>query len=201
MKFLYLGLALFLSAVGVTGQTLTNPSDAAGVEVIQKRWRVEFRNPALDEDPFRGVNEHNQQESDRKENLRSNAILSSQGKPQQIQRDLPSSPRAVQSDAWTSYVYEVKLKNSGGKEIRSVTWEYVFFEAGTQKEVGRRQFETKVSIDPGKTKTLIAHSSSPPTETVNVAKADKKMRDQYAEQIAVQSIEYADGSVWKSAAK
>lgn len=198
MRFLCPVLVMFLLIVGVSGQTTAVPPD---VEVIQKKWRVLVRNPALDEDPFRAVDEHNQAERDRKETMRQNEILAKQGKSQEAPRDRSRPMDAKPRDPWTSYVYEVKFKNNGQKEIRTITCEYVFSEPETKQELGRRQFVSKTSIDPGKTKTLISHSGSPPTETIDAAKGDKKPRDQFAEQVVVQSIEYVDGTVWKAESK
>ena len=98
-----------------------------------------------------------------------------------------------------AYVYEVKIRNTGEKRIRTLTWEYVFFEPGTELEVGRRRFVSRVNIPPGRTGNVVMRSTSPPTGTFDAAKAGKKSSDQYAEQVVIQSVVYADGSVWQAA--
>lgn len=197
MKFLYPLLMMFLLVVGVSGQSSSSSPNTSEVEVIEKKWRVLVRNPALDEDPFRAVDEHNQAERDRIETMRQNEILAKQGKPQGLPPNRTRPIDAKPRDPWTSYVYEVKFKNNGQKAIRTITWEYVFSEPETKQELGRRQFISKANIDPGKTKTLISNSGAPPTDTINAARADKKLRDQFAEQIVIQKIEYVDGSIWQ----
>jgi hypothetical protein len=42
-------------------------------------------------------------------------------------------------------------------------------------------------------------SGTPPTGTIDASNAGKKSRDQYSEQIVIQRVGYADGSVWQTA--
>jgi hypothetical protein len=94
------------------------------------------------------------------------------------------------------YIYRAKVNNTGSKAIRKMVWEYVFFDPATQKEVGRRRYENKVNIRPGKSSNVIARSLTPPTGTIDANQVGKQPKDQYSEQIVIQRIEYADGSVW-----
>ncbi len=202
MKVLHAATMLFLLAVAAWAQALPDPSDTSNVIIVQKKWRLEVRNPALDEDPLRANNEQRQAEYDRKENMRKNDLRIRQGKSPEIapppRRN--TSERAV-SNNLARYIYELKIKNNGEKKIRAILWEYVFFEPNTEIIVGQRQFINKVSISPGKTKNIVVYSASPPTETINATKAGEKSREQYSEQIIIQSIEYEDGSVWKATSK
>jgi hypothetical protein len=95
------------------------------------------------------------------------------------------------------YLYEAKFMNTGERKIRKLVWEYVFFEPGTQNEVGRRQIESKVSINPGKIGSVAVRSASPPSGIVSVSQTGKKPQEQYSEQVVIKSIEYDDGSVWQ----
>jgi len=202
MKVLHAVTMLFLLTVAASAQALPNPSDTSNVIIVQKKWRLEVRNPALDEDPLRANYEQRQAEYDRKEFMRKNDLRIRQGKSPEIapppRRNL--SERPVSSN-FARYSYELKIKNNGEKKIRAIVWEYVFFEPNTEVIVGQRQFINKVSISPGKTKKIVVYSASPPTETVNAAKAGDKSREQYSEQIIIQSIEYEDGSLWKAVNK
>ncbi len=202
MKVLHAATMLFLLAVAAWAQALPDPSDTSNVIIVQKKWRLQVRNPALDEDPLRANNEQRQAEYDRRENMRKNDLRIRQGKSPEIapppRRN--TSERAV-SNNLARYIYELKIKNNGEKKIRAILWEYVFFEPNTEIIVGQRQFINKVSISPGKTKNIVVYSASPPTETINATKAGEKSREQYSEQIIIQSIEYEDGSVWKATSK
>lgn len=202
MRVVYVVLLLLLFSAGAFSQTLSDAPVAPGMTVIQKKWQVEVRNPALEEDPFRANNEITQAERDRKDNIRENTVRTQLGLP-----PVPPPNRAPQPETGkretlsTIYIYAVKVKNTGEKEIKTLTWEYVFFEPGTEQEVGRRQFVSKAGISPGKTKTLIMRSASPPTGTINATKVNKKSSEQYAEQIVIKRIEYADGSLWDAPSK
>jgi hypothetical protein len=96
----------------------------------------------------------------------------------------------------------VKIKNTGAKVIEKMNWDYIFFEPGTEKEVGRILFESeRVNLGPGKTKQLSISTVYPPANTINVNNTGRKFRDQYSTQIVIQSIEYTDGTLWEAASK
>jgi hypothetical protein len=191
-------LVLFLLA-GTAYTQILNQSDKPNLVVTQKSWHIEFRNPALDEDPFRANNELRQAERERRETERQNAVRVRRGLPAELP---PVRVRPIELEASkssTKYIYEVKLKNTGEKRIQGIIWEYVFYEPGTKRELGRQQFASKTSISPGKTKHLVVRSALPPTVTVSVTEIGRKLTDLYLEQIIIQSIEYEDGSIWQTA--
>ncbi|MDQ3711219.1 MAG: hypothetical protein M3388_03255 [Acidobacteriota bacterium] len=201
MKVLYPVIGLLLLLVETSAQALPNSSDTSNVIVIQKKWRLEVRNPALDEDPFRANDEQRQAEYDRRENIRQNEQRAKLGRPQEVTPTRRNASERAVNRNLAHYVYELKVKNNGEKSIRSIVWEYVFFEPGTEVIAGRRRFVSKANISPGKTKNIVARSASPPTETINATKSADKSHEQYSEQIVIQSIEYEDGSLWKTTSK
>ncbi|HEY0320173.1 MAG TPA: hypothetical protein VGC66_04310 [Pyrinomonadaceae bacterium] len=197
MKVLNLLLLLFLLAGSAAAQAISNPSGAPGVAVIKQSWRRIERNPALDEDPMRINQEEMDIQRAQRATQRENAIRASRGQdPLPLPRGTPSR-RSISKPLWVEYVYEARFMNTGTLKIRKLVWEYVFFEAGTKQEVGRRLIESKVNISPGKTGSVTVRSASPPASTVNVEQTGKKLREQYSEQVVIQSIEYDDGSVWQ----
>jgi hypothetical protein len=193
MKVVCLIPVVFLSAICASAQTSSNPPD---VTVLQNKWRIEKYNPALDKDPMAPNKQRQAEELEQKANARDDENRARQGEPA-----LPPSVRQRESETVAGrlkvmYVYEVKVKNTGRKEIRTLTWEYVFFEPGTTQEVGRLQSVSEVSMKPGTTKQLVVHTSASPTGTIDASKAGKKPSEQYSEQVVIRKIEYADGSVW-----
>ena len=199
MKVLSQVLLLFLFAASVLSQTVADSVVTPNVEVIQKQWRVERHNPLLDEKPLRLVDEINQQEINRR-NQRQNSIRARQmmplePPPEPMAETEPEQPGEIT----TRYIYEVKFRNNGEKVIQALIWDYVFSEPGTDKEVGRRRFVSKANISPGKTKNLVLRTAAPPTGAINAKNAGKKLREQYSEQVVIQGIHYADGSVWQAA--
>jgi len=193
MKVLCLMLFLFPFALAQTNQSI-----GPNVTVIQMKWRMDVRNPALDKDPIRTMKEREGQEQLRKDADRTNDMLSDRGMPTSTSTvPAPARDTAVRGLTVT-YVYEAKVTNTGEKGIRKLVWDYVFFEQGTETEVGRRRFVSKVSIGPGKTRDVVFRSASSPTGTVDARNAGKKPRDQYSEKVVIQGLEYADGSVWQA---
>lgn len=169
------------------------------VVVVQKRWHIDVRNPKLDKNPIQDMNQREEAERRRIETERTNDKLREQGMPTPTTQVPGRAASDTKRDNLSVvYVYEVKLRNSGSKEITSFVWDYVFFEPGTETELGRRRFTSKVKIKPGKTKDVTVRAATPPTGTIDAKRAGKKPQDQYAEQVVIQRVEYADGSVWQS---
>lgn len=199
MKTLNLLLLFILSGGVASAQGISNQSQAPeGVAVIKQSWRMQVRNPALDEDPLLINQEQMDLQRAQRERQRENAIRASRGQdPLPLPRGTPSR-RGMAGSASTEYIYEAKFSNTGGRKIRRVVWEYVFLVPGSQQEVGRRQFDSKVSMAPGKTQSITVRSASPPANTVDVSQTGKKLRDQYTERVVIKSIEYEDGTLWQS---
>lgn len=190
-------LVLFLFAVCASAQASSDQSAGPNVIVIQKKWRIEVRNPMLEKDPVKAMSEREKEERKRKATERKNEILREMGMPTESPAvPVPASEKGGRGISVT-YVYEVKVSNTGEKGIRTLIWEYVFFESGTELEVGRRRFVSKVSISPGRTRNVVMRSALPPTGSIDARRADKRSPDQYSEQVVIQSVEYADGSVWQ----
>lgn len=197
MKALSLLLLLLLTTVPAPAQDLATDSDAPGVLVVDKKWRSEVRNPALEEDPLRPNEEQREQEREARQTQADNVARARVGLPP-LPPPIPRpKPRpAMDQRPTVEYIYQAKIKNTGTKAIRRVVWEYVFLDPATQREVGRRRHESRVTIRPGKTESLMVRTSSPPTGTIDARKAGKKERELYTEKVLIQRIEYADGSFW-----
>lgn len=194
-------LVLFLFALCASAQSLPNPSAAPRVTVIQKKWHVEVRNPALEQDLFKANKDRQQEETQQRSDAQENQNRIEQGVPTLPPRARVATAETGAHGLSVAYVYEVLVRNTGEKTIRTLNWDYVFFEPGTEQEVGRRRFVSRVSIGPGKTRNVVFRSASSPTGTIDATKAGKKARDQYSEQVVIQSVGYADGSVWQPASK
>jgi len=94
------------------------------------------------------------------------------------------------------FVYKVKVKNNETTPVTAVDWDYVFFERGTQKEVGRQEFTSEEQIGPGKSKELTVIIRTPPTHTISVTSLNKNEHEGLTEKISVVRVKYADGTVW-----
>lgn len=170
--------------------------EAPGVTVMQKKWRREVRHPALDEDPFLAGRDATYIQEAKKETIKANVVN------KQLGRDaapLPNRTPTLISSRGPSptYLYEVKIMNTGEKKIRALDWEYVFFDPTSRLDVGRHKYRSEINLMPGKSKNLRGASQRPHTSIVDVTKTDKELAQQYSERIVINRIEYADGTVWQ----
>ncbi len=200
MKIIFLTLLLSFSVVGAYAQTSINSSGAPHIKVIKKKWRFQVRNPLMDESPFLAMEERVQDEQDLKDTAGVNNPSAKLGlRP--IKR--PEHPPAERKDAHVSatYIYEIKIKNTGNKAVSALILEYLFFDANTKQLLSRKRLTSKNNIASGKTTNLVFRSVSPPTGTISAKNAGKKSRERYFEQVVIQSVEYADGSKWQASIK
>ena len=192
MKVPGLLLLLFLLWCDVSAQpTASQPTE---LTVVKKNWRKEFHNPALTADPFRSNDEQAELERARKDNAVRNAVrVKEGGVPQQTTR--ASMPVETESDApSTWFVYRVTVKNTGTKTIKAIHWDYLFFDAEKNEQVGQHVFRQLAKIRPGKSLELVGRSTYPPTRVLNAAKDQQKG---LSEEISIRLIEYEDGSSWQ----
>jgi hypothetical protein len=195
--------AVLLGALIASAQTPSgiSPNTPPDIIVLQKNWRLDSRNSLLDEDPFSANAEFNealraQRENDIRNVIRAKGSESREPPPMrrgQI-KDAPPEPSAT-------YVYQVKVKNTGTKTIRSVDWVYTFLDPETQREMGKHRYSSKVRIRPGQNNSLVGRTASPPTYIVSVKNAGKDEGKQMSEQVVINRIEYEDGTVWQNPSK
>jgi hypothetical protein len=204
MKTLISALLILLAVGSAAAQS--SQTGAPGLDVVESSWRrIARRNPALD-DPLRPLEDQAQAEHARNETVRRNRARAAAGKePEQTSvpsRTIFSTPQSGRPSGApaSEYVYEVKVRNIGAKKINELVWQYVLLEPGTRREISRRRFTSKTSIRPGQSKKLAGRSALPPAE-ISVKQSSKKLRDQYAERIEIDSIKYNDGSIWESTSK
>ncbi|HZH30940.1 MAG TPA: hypothetical protein VEY11_09265 [Pyrinomonadaceae bacterium] len=193
--------AVLLGAVAAAAQTEPPVSAPPDIVVLQKNWRMVVRNAALDEDPFSANAEFNEALRAQRENDRQNAIRA-RGSESRV----PPPPRNkrtldVPSSQMPTYLYQVRLRNTGTKAIRAIDWGYIFTDPETQMEVGRHRYSNKVKIRPEKNSDLIGRTSSHPTFLVNVKNTGKEPGKQPTEQVVIYRVEYDDGTVWQNPSK
>ncbi|HEV2764105.1 MAG TPA: hypothetical protein VGV38_14070, partial [Pyrinomonadaceae bacterium] len=95
------------------------------------------------------------------------------------------------------YAYRVKVRNAGAKVAEIVFWEYRFTESSNPTNVARRQFLCGAIIKPGKEKELEGFGVSGPGGVVSAAGLAGKTGPQFAEEVLVNRVEYADGTIWQ----
>jgi hypothetical protein len=196
MKALVIVLLMMLPAAAAQ-RVPAAKDESHGVSVVKARWQKRFYNPALDEAAADASSDPAELTRARQDAARANPGRSGQltlppdtERPGATHRPKPGRGSNV-------YLYEVKVRNEGTKKIRSIVWEYVLFDPATRAEVGRHEFESKVGIGVGKSKSLLGTSSMPPASVVHVSKSDKETREQYADRVDIRRVVYEDGTVWE----
>ena len=101
---------------------------------------------------------------------------------------------AAPSRVFFSYVYSMKVRNTGSKEIEGVAWDYVFLDPSNSAEVGRHQFLSFEKVPSNKTATFQSEQRTLPVRTLS-ADANKKL----AEKSLIRCVLYADGTTWREA--
>lgn len=102
----------------------------------------------------------------------------------------PKAPRYA-------FSYKLSIENNSGKTIKKIDWDYVFFDAVTGDELGRRRFASTDDVGPGKRKDLSVLLVSPPTRNISVYALGKNERDGLKSQIDIMRVVYDDRSIWQ----
>jgi len=107
----------------------------------------------------------------------------------------PSAPSRV----LFVYVYSMKIKSAGSKEIEGIAWDYVFVDPATSAELGRHQFLSFEKVGPDKTATFQSEQRTPPVRTVRTQMADDNKQGKLWEKSVIKCVLYADGTTWRDA--
>ena len=196
-------LLLLLPGVVVKAQTPVSPSEPAGISVLKFSWNKE--RIGWEQDPFSGPIENFDEVRVRTRNEKRIMDAKKGGNGSEVsraERDARTDEALVSSihqntNARYGFVYKMSLRNDDPRLITAIDWDYVFFDASSALEVGRREFSSAEKIGPGKTKELKFFIPTPPTRTISVNSLNKHERDGLNEAIVIVRVEYADGSLWQ----
>jgi hypothetical protein len=171
--------------------------EPSGVEVMKASWsKIRI---GWERDPFGGPLENFDEMRSRARNER--RIASGGGERAKREAKADEANLAAQRDKKPPqyyFIYKTKIKNNQTSAITQLDWDYVFFERGTENELGRQQFTSDEQIGPGKTKELVVTITSPPTRTISVTSLNLEERNRLSEKIILVSVKYADGHVWQA---
>jgi hypothetical protein len=119
------------------------------------------------------------------------AKIEQETRAEQVIRARPPAPPRY------AFRYKISVRNAGAKAIRELDWDYVFTDATTGEELGRREFTGVEKIAPGREKELNFMTHSAPARRISVQSLNKKERDGLVEQVVLVRVLYEDGSVWR----
>jgi hypothetical protein len=95
------------------------------------------------------------------------------------------------------FAYRAKVHNASDKGIEIIFWEYQFKESAAARPLLRRQFLCGAAIKAGKDRELQAFSLSGPQDVISVNILAKKAGTPGNEQVVINRVEFADGSIWQ----
>lgn len=203
MKTLVMMLLVISSGVAVNAQPAANSPGSLDVVVVKFGWSKE--RVGWQADPFGGPIENFDEMRVRARNEKRVQDAKRGGSGAELSR----AERDAKTDAVLTaqihkagpgrygFIYKVEIQNSGTKAVKVVDWDYVFLDANTQEELGRKQFTSLEKINPGKTKELKFFIATPPTQSVSINSLDKNERANLSESVVIVRVEYADGSIWQ----
>jgi hypothetical protein len=199
-------LIAFLAVAPVSNSQTTASHSVPEIEVVKFSWSKERLN--WQQNPFGGPNEnfHEMQMRARSEKRLSDAKRGGNtAEIKKLENDAKADAKIAQmrreSENSTApryvFLYRSSIRNGSNKAIKEIDWDYVFYDATTREELGRREFTSVATISPGKSKELSFMIPTPPTRRISVHSLDKKERYGIQEEIVVVRIKYADGSTWQ----
>ena len=204
MKFVIVLALMLMPAVATRAQSVSpSPVASPQLSVLKFSWNKE--RVGWERDPFSGPVENFDEMRVRARNEKRISDAKKGGNSAEVDRaarDARSDDALISeihknTPARYGFVYKTSVQNTGPQSIRTIDWDYVFFDVQTQAEVGRRQFTSDETIGPGKSKELKFFIASPPTRTISVNALNKTERDNLGESVVIVRIEYADGSIWQ----
>ncbi|HEX5873184.1 MAG TPA: DUF6265 family protein [Pyrinomonadaceae bacterium] len=180
--------------------SLVFPQETASVEIVKASWsKVRI---GWERDPFGGPLENFDEMRSRTRNERRVAIGGGERAKREAKADAANlATQREQAPSKYYFIYKTRIKNNHTAAITQLDWDHVFYERGTENEVGRQQFTSDEQIGAGKTKELTVTITSPPTHTVSVTSLNLDERNRFTERINLVRIQYADGRTWQAPAQ
>ena len=171
--------------------------EPSGVEVVKSSWsKIRI---GWERDPFGGPLENFDEMRSRVRNER--RVATGGGERARREAKADEANLAAQREKKPSqyyFIYKTKIKNNHTVAVTQIDWDYVFFERGTDIEIGRQEFTSDEQVGPGKTKELVVTITSPPTRTISVTSLSLEERDRLSEKVVLVRVKYADGHTWQA---
>jgi hypothetical protein len=105
--------------------------------------------------------------------------------------------RTAKPKATDGFSYHIKVQNPGKNAVEIVFWEYQFQDPADPSLLARRQFLCGVNLGGDKSTNLEGFSLSGPSDVVSVSTLANKTANPFKEQVLINRVEYADGSIWQ----
>lgn len=188
MKLSAMFLIIGLLPIASAGQNPPTEQSRPAVEVLKFGWSKEL--VGWEKDPFKRPIESYQDMQKKGDTTRRQDARRTVNAEENIKAHQKDSTRA-------GFRYKVTLKNNSAKTIKSVDWDYIFFDPAGASVIGHHQFTSEEKIEPGKTKQLSVVTFSPPVPAVDVNESKSKALESAKANVVIMRIEYTDGAVWE----
>jgi hypothetical protein len=197
------GFFLVVAAVAISNAQIPSIGQSSGVEVERASWSKE--RVGWERDPFGGPIENfdemrararNEKRIDDAKRGGGGAGLDRMRREAQADAAILAKVRQ-KGPARYKFMYKASVKNISDTPITLVDWDYIFYDAATGEELGRREFSSVEKIAPGKTKDLTFLIGIPPTQRISIYALDKKERMGLTEKVVIVRVEYSNGTVWQ----
>ena len=182
MRVLVALVSVLLAANTVAAQTQASLEQPPVIQIVKYTWAKERID--WDKNPFGRPTEISDTRS-----RRGSILEERHAREAKKDKEKPSEPpRYV-------FNYKVTVVNGAAKAISEIDWDYVFTDAATGEELGRREFTSVEKISAGKRKELSVVVSSPPVKRISVYSLGKREREGMMERVEIRRILYEDGTV------
>lgn len=178
--------------------------DAANIEVIKFVWNIYVPVKAIDasaiQDDPRALRQPEQLNTG---SLRRSERSAQAGEKtiEERSRDLARVENAARKSASPKpeniFVYELKIKNTDSKAIKSFIWEYRPAGGAESQNISTRQFLCVEKIKAGDSEMLRIFSHLPPANVVDASNSKNKSDKNYASDILINRVKYSDGTFWQ----
>jgi hypothetical protein len=185
MRVTGLILMIIAAAAGTSAQTTADGGLPPDVLILTQKWSGTTFLPDWDRSPYsslkRGTPDPQQNSS----------LTPGTTDPRQISRETSSR------EPTKLFLYRIKVRNTGTRDVLAISWDYVFIDAGTNEESARHQFLVTEKVRPSGEKTLTGVSASAPSKVVSAGALEKDGRRPFIERVVINCLAYSDGSRWK----
>ena len=201
MKVFALPPLLLVAAFAASAPARAQDTTAApALKVVKHNWSKERL--GWERDPFSGVIENFDDARVRMRN--ESRVARSKGTPEsdRIDREARADQSIIAArhrskPARYAFLYKASFSNTGERPTKTIDWDYVFTDAATGEELGRREFTSAVKIAPGKSRELSFMVPAPPTRKISAQALDRKEREGLTERVVLVRVIYEDGTVWE----
>lgn len=190
-------LLITLITISAMAQETAKSADPSDVTVLEQSWRKEYRDTQRDPNPLKPNEDQIRITRAQKAHIKAqdNALPNQTTTP-----PMPASgpkPVTPERGMFVTYVYKIKVKNTGEKTIKALDWEYQFLDPSTQEIKEQRKITSKLKLAPGQSQGLERRMTRKPTVVVSADQLGRKQKDQFTERAVITRIIYSDGSVWR----